>query len=264
MNCAIQIKSTNPRRTCLTCTPGGGSLCAPLTEQDVATIQSYKSTILTVEPGEYLYRENDAPGALFGIVEGWAMLYATMPDGARQILDFTLPGEFVSFQPITGVDVPHAARALTVVTACVFLQADFERLLREHPRLATAMIWLSARCEARAFDHLSNVSRRPARARLLHLVLELYYRRMMRLPDRPGDSFALPLTQQHIADALGLTPEHINRTIRELREDGLLELRNGSATLLDPAACIAEGGLDAGAFLPTALSQRGTVGRKAG
>ena len=259
----VALKPKNLQRTCLTCTSGDGALCTPLDERDVATVQTYKSSVLHVDAGEHLYWQHDEPGALFGIVDGWVMLYETTEDGRRQILDFVLSGEFVSFQPVTGVAVPHAAQALTSVTACVFLQEAFERLLRDHPRLATGMIWLSARCEARAYDHLCNVSQRPARARLIHLLLELYFRMSMKLPATPGDSLDLPLTQQHVADALGLSLEHVNRTLRELREAGLIEWRNGSVVFSDPAACVVEGGLDPAAFLPSTFTTNRLGGQKA-
>lgn len=250
MSVANVIKPSNPRRTCLACTSGDGALCAPLSAHDVEIIQAYKSNLRSFSADAHIYQQEDAPAALFGVVDGWIVLYETLNNGNRQVLDFALPGEFVTFQSVTGVNVPHAAQALTDATVCIFHQPAFERLLRDHPRLATAMIWMSARCEARAFDHLCNVSQRPARARLLHMMLELFYRSATRLPEQPGESFMLPLTQQHIADALGLSAEHVSRTLRELREDGLFEFRNKHAVLVDPWACMREGGLDPAAFLP--------------
>jgi len=252
------VKPIDPGKTCLTCTSGEGSLCAPLSEQEVRTIRAYRSDVRTVPAGGHLYRQSDKPGALFSIVDGWVMLYQVMEDGQRQILDFALPGEFISFQPVTGVEVPHAVQSLTDVAACVFLQGSFERLLREHPNLGAAMIWLSARCEARAFEHLCNVSRRPARARLMHLVLELFYRVNMRLPRTGEDAFFMPLTQRHLADALGLSVEHVNRTVRELRQNGLMEIRNREVVLLDVAGCLKEGGIDPNAYLPNSFSARRT------
>lgn len=260
MNGRSTLKPVAPDRTCLACRAAGGALCAPLSSDDVRTIRGYKSAEIRVDAHQHLYQPDENPGALFGVLSGWVMLYEWMEDGSRQILDFALPGEFVSFQAISGQGLPHAAQTLTETTLCVFDLGDFRRLMGDHPELTSAMIWLSARCEARAHDHLCNISHRPARARLIHLCLELFYRFFMRLPRERGESLPTPLTQRILADVLGLSLEHLNRTLRELRDDRIFDFRNGDVIFLDPGACLGEGGLDPVAFLP--LSQRNDVESK--
>ncbi len=141
-----------------------------------------------------------------------------------------------------------SAEALTDVRVCVLPRTNFLRFFQDHPEIAVRLTWLAARCEARAQDHLVNIGRRPADARIAHLLLELYYRVQMGLPRIAGETMPFPLTQEHLGDALGLTSVHVNRMLRQLREQGIVAVRERQMEILNPEFLIETAEFDEGAF----------------
>jgi CRP-like cAMP-binding protein len=160
------------------------------------------------------------------IASGWACSYQLLTDGSRQIIDFHLPGDLLgqSF----GV-VPVAGTIAATVTDCLVGRVNdrlLEELRREPGPLAEALLWAGAREKAIIQQHLVSTGRRTALAGLAHLLLELGERlNSVLLADKGG--FRCPLTQEHLADALGLTAIHVNRMLRELRRMDGLTFRHG-------------------------------------
>ena len=175
------------------------------------------------------------PGRQFFVVtHGWAAQYEILRDGGRQILDFLLPGSTVGFHPDSEAPSPHFVQALTRVRACRLSTAGFLRAAKSNPALALRLAAVASRSHYRSLRRLTLLGRRTARERVAVLLFELH-RRAQRWSLSPrDDEIPLPLTQEHIGDALGLTNVHVNRMLRELREDGVLVLKNGMLRLLDP------------------------------
>jgi len=110
-----------------------------------------------------------------------------------------------------------------------------KQIFSELPRLAAAILWATSRDEAMVVEHLVNIGRRSALERTAHFILELYDRlKLVGLAS--GDEFACPLSQNVIADALGLSAIHVNRVLRQLRERGLLTFRDRLITIHDAKA----------------------------
>ncbi|WP_462388592.1 Crp/Fnr family transcriptional regulator [Acidovorax sp. Q11] len=198
-------------------------------------IQGFRSESLAVEAGGALVRENQTNAKLFTLYLGWAFRYKSLSDGRRQILNFLLPGDLVGLQQEFGEVSAHGIEALTDCSLCVFQNDSLWALFREHPRLGYDITWLSAHEEGHVDDNLLTVGRRNATERVAMLLMHLY-----RLLDRIGlvedGSVAFPLNQQHIADALGLSLVHTNKTLRRLSLLGLHELKNGRLRLLNTRA----------------------------
>jgi hypothetical protein len=134
-----------------------------------------------------------------------------------------------------------------------------DELLERVPAMAMRLIRALARSEAMAFERLMTVGRQSARERVAHLLVELTCRaRQAGLEARDAD-LAVPLTQAHIADAIGLTPESVCRALAVLRKDGIVLLRGERLTILDIDRLIAEAGLVAGDLMPWADSGDGEV-----
>ena len=169
------------------------------------------------------------------VVAGWACQYRLLPDGHRQIVSLKLPGDLVC--PLLPVRLPSscAVAALTeleTVSAVPLVEASLAAD-PEHPGLAHAVRVMAHLHDMLLYDQIVRLGRQTACGRFAHLMLELR-ERLSRVGLVDGDSFAMPLTQDVLADVLGFSVVHVNRTVQQLRRDGLLEIRNGTVTLLKP------------------------------
>ena len=166
------------------------------------------------------------------ILEGWAASYKTLPDGRRQILSFLMPGDIVGmFAPVAAI-CTAGVFALNDVEVATFEPEQVITVTGRSPRLGIALGWAAAREHEILAEHLVNVGRRSAVQRLAHLFLEFWARLRIRgLSD--GKRFSVPVTQTIIADTLGLSVVHVNRTLRQLSNDGILASNRDQAVILD-------------------------------
>jgi CRP-like cAMP-binding protein len=165
------------------------------------------------------------------VVSGWACELRILPDGRRQIFGFMLPGEVIDERCTASI----GSRGVIALSRLEVIDADAtlagEPALRQLFSQAVAEAALER--EDRLYDHILRMGRLSARERVVHLLLELR-ERMDRVGLVKGDSFRVPLTHEVFADALGLSVVHINRTMKQLRQEGLVFFKSGSVTLLDP------------------------------
>ena len=188
-----------------------------------------------MQAGGTLIHEQKPSGKLFTLYAGWAFRYKTLSDGRRQILNFLLPGDLIGLQQEFADGTMHGIEALTDVSLCVFPREGLWDLFRHYPSLGYAITWLAAREEGMVDDNLLTVGRRNAAERVAMLLMHLY-RRLERLGLVQDGSVQFPLNQQHIADTLGLSLVHTNKTLRRLQQLGLHEIRNGRLWLLNSKA----------------------------
>ena len=198
-------------------------------------IEGFRTDSLAVEAGGALVRENQTNAKLFTLYSGWAFRYKTLSDGRRQILNFLLPGDLVGLQQEFGDVSAHGIEALTDCALCVFQNDSLWAVFREHPRLGYDITWLAAHGEGDLDENLLTTGRRNATERVAMLLMHLY-RRLDRIGLVEDGAVAFPLNQQHIADALGLSLVHTNKTLRRLAQLGLHELKNGRLRLLNTRA----------------------------
>lgn len=201
------------------------------------------------EPRRKLARHRDIIVAgrrydqLFILCSGVVSRYKVLPDGKRQILNLGLPGDLIGL-PSSLFDV--AVNSVSALTDVVLAPVPFPKLFllfSQFPRVATALFWASAAEAAMFGEHLVNLGRRSAYERLAHLILELMVRlRAAGLTD--DHSYTLPLTQELMADVLGLSGPHINRMIRSLRDEGLATIEGQRVVIHDVAALSALAGFD--------------------
>lgn len=193
--------------------------------------------------GRDLMVEGRADQSAYILAAGWVCSYKLLPDGARQIVDFRVPGDFLGLRSVLFRTADHNIEPITDIEASEVRTSDLIDSFSRTPRLATAILWAASRDEAMVVEHLVNIGRRSAGVRMAHLLLELGTRlRLVGLGSRAG--FACPLTQYHLADALGLSAVHVNRTLRDLRESGLVTFQNGEVTFDDPPGLVAYADFD--------------------
>jgi CRP-like cAMP-binding protein len=209
---------------------------AGMCQDDAAGVTALRDACMTPETwpaGSDLMREGHRARALI-LLDGWAARAWHLPDGRRQILNFYLPGD------VAGFTFGAAASEMTTVTALTAVRVAACTPLEQAMRLDATLAGIKQAVEAcaRTMEHLLidqvvRLGRRTAYERMCHLLLELHAR-LAAIGRAQDMTFAMPLTQETLADATGLSIVHVNRTLQQLRRDGLLELRTGEARLLEP------------------------------
>ncbi len=250
MNSASRSVTTREPTDCHDCPIRQLALFRPIQTDQLDTVKSLRTAQREIPPSTELYREGDRIQESFTLFSGWVIRYKTLEDGRRQILGFALPGDLLCFQPDLGAPNTHSAQTLTPVVLCAFPADDLIQMFRRYPELAIQMSWITSRDEAIYHEHLINLGRRPARERIAHLLLELHYRLTVRNLAEPDEPVTLPLNQEHIADAVGLTTIHVSRTLRTLREERLLNYQSGVLTLFDRPTLVELTGFHEDVFQP--------------
>jgi CRP-like cAMP-binding protein len=205
---------------------------------------SFKSADRKMKAGCDLFRLGERGEAIYSLVDGWVALYSLLHDGRRQILQFALPGTILAFVPTSGGLMNYSALALTDAIVRIIPHHSLGRLARDCPEIGMQLAGLISQDRSLAYDQLSSVGRRSARERIAHLLLELFLRSRMRWPGHRSEGMHLPLTQEHIGDATGLTGVHVNRVLRDLRRDGILEFHYRRLRILNPDKLVDVAGID--------------------
>jgi CRP/FNR family transcriptional regulator, anaerobic regulatory protein len=231
---ANHLKKTNTV-SCSVCPVRQLSMYQAIPEIQLDIVQQYRAEQRTVSAKNHLYHQGEKHPNTYTLFSGWVMLYKTLSNGGRQVLRYALPGDFLSFQPDMVGPVNHSAQALTDCTVCVFPRQSLLEMLHKHPELAMRIAWITARDMALGHEYLVSIGRKNARERLAFLFLELFHRMRMHVPSL-GNTIPFPMTQEDVADTIGLTLVHVNRTLRSLRQEGLVKLAHHSLTILDYAA----------------------------
>jgi CRP/FNR family transcriptional regulator, anaerobic regulatory protein len=180
----------------------------------------------TFRRGSVVISESDSPRELFIVREGWLHSSVVLGNGSRQIMCFHFKGDIIGLPLLAFRDSPETVTAVTDVILCPFGRERLAAVIGEHPRLAALLLTLNVAGRVGLADRLASIGRTSARTRVASLLCEVY-RRMRMLGLARDGSIQLPLTQEDIGDATGLTAVHVNRMMRGLAEDGLIE-RNGS------------------------------------
>ena len=205
-------------------------------DEELALVQSLKRRELRLAGGATLIHEGQTDALLYTLLEGWAFRFKTLSDGRRQILSFLLAGDFIGVQQKMGDAAAHGVDTLTDARFCVFQRDALWELHRQQPAMGFNITWLTAHEESLVDDTLLSVGRRSAEERIATLLILLFKRAAALQPDRGAAGVAFPLTQQHIADGLGLSLVHTNKTLRRLERRGLHRIADGRLQLRDAKA----------------------------
>lgn len=204
-----------------------------LSEEDRAALaQIGSASRAEAQPRRDLIREGENPRAVRLILSGWACRYKGLPDGRRQIVGFFIPGDFCDLNIYILKEMDHSIGAITRVEYALIDPATMDRVTEERPRIARALWWHELVNASIQREWLLNVGQRNAYERIAHLLVEMFVR-LRAVGRTEGTSCELPLTQTDIAEATGLTSVHVNRTLQDLRREGLIELTQRRLTIPD-------------------------------
>ena len=213
------------------------------TSDELAFVKQFKTDELHVDPGVSFLREGASSEHLYTVLGGWAFRYKMLDDGRRQILNYALPADMVGLQGTLMREMEHSVEALTPVTLCVFPRSKLWDLYSHFPSLAFDITWLAAREEQLIDENLVNLGRRSALERTAYLLLHLFVR-----ADEAGmvknGTIQFPFTQQHLADTLGMSLVHTNKTLKRLLASQAVRWKDRVFELVDRAALIEIAGDD--------------------
>ena len=216
---------------------------AQLSADDVAALLTATAQRRDFAAKQDLIREGDRPGPVFVVLDGWACRYKILPNGSRQITAFLLPGDACDLHVGMLTEMDHGIQAVTAANVALIPGDRMEALLESHPRIATAMYRSQLIDEGTLRAWIVSMGRRSSAERVAHLMCELYLRAIA-IDTAAEHNLALPISQVVFADALGMTPVHINRVLRDLRNTGVMELSRGSLRILDPIKLVQVAGFD--------------------
>jgi CRP-like cAMP-binding protein len=205
---------------------------ARLSADDRSALADATHNFRYVEPRRDLISEGDKPRFVHLVLDGWACRYKQLPDGKRQIVSLFVPGDFCDINVYILKQMDHSIAAITRLKVAMITPDEMNALTSERPRVTQALWWHELVTTAVQREWTLNLGQRSAYERLAHLLVELYMR--LNAVGRAQDGRCdFPLTQNDLADATGLTAVHVNRTLQELRRDGLIELERKQLHILD-------------------------------
>ena len=228
-------KGTVLKYPCERCPIRNFKVFRPFTAEELEFVKSFKSGELFVDPRATILQEGTSSTHLFTVLQGWAFRYKTLPDGRRQLLNFALPGDFLGLQATLFNEMSHSVEALSQMVLCVFPRDRLWELFERYPSLAFDVTWLGSREEQILDQNLLSLGRRTALERTAYLLLHLHTRASA-VGLAPPDRFFPPITQQHLADALGLSIVHTNKTLKRLSDRRIIRWKNRMLEILDVAA----------------------------
>jgi CRP-like cAMP-binding protein len=185
-----------------------------------------------MEPSTYLVREGEPPVHCGVLLAGFAYRHKITGEGERQILSVHMTGEFLDLQNSFLEVADHNVQILTRAEVAQIAIPELMQLISDRPRLARAL-WIDTLIDSAMFrEWLVNVGRRPSISRIAHLLCE-FALRLKSAGLAENGRYELPMTQEHLADATGLTAVHVNRVLRELGRKGLIGRDKRSVEILD-------------------------------
>jgi CRP-like cAMP-binding protein len=189
---------------------------------------------MTAEAGASILSEGMHSAQLFTILSGWTFRYKTLDDGRRQILNYALAGDLLGLQGAVAGAMDHSVEALSPVILCVFQRSDLQSLYQQQPGLAYDITWLAAREERMLDEHLLSVGRRSALERAAYL-LSFLHQRALSIGASGDKTLLIPISQQHVADTLGMSLVHTNKTLRQLAHRNLIRWHDRACEIVDPS-----------------------------
>jgi CRP-like cAMP-binding protein len=214
-----------------------------LSEDEKQLLISLEDSPTDIKAGTLLWEIGDPANEFCTLKSGWAYSYRHLENGDRQILEVFLPGDIIGLREFAFNQRLENVRMINDGVICHFPHRRMLELFRQSLPLTSVMFAIGSRQQALLTERLVNIARRSARQKMAHFLHEMYLRLRQTNDDISGQ-FRLPLSQEQLADILGLSPVHVSRTFSALSEDGLVFRDRHNVTIPDLDALSVEGEFD--------------------
>jgi len=218
---------------CQICPLRKHDLFTPFTPEDLHFMMEFRAGEVTLSPGAALYHEGDETDYFFTAREGQGARFKHLPNGERQLVNFIFPGDLVGFQAMLAGGAATSAIAASTMVLCRFEKRKLADLFRNNPSRAYALTWIAAVEEHFLNETFATLGQRTAPQRMAWALLKIH-RRLAAVGLAPDGLAQFPFKQRDLADALGLSLVHTNKTLARLRplvtwEHGVLQIRDANA-----------------------------------
>ncbi|GEN27927.1 Crp/Fnr family transcriptional regulator [Halovibrio variabilis] len=193
-----------------------------------------------IKSGTLLWEMGDPANEFCTLKSGWAYSYRHLEDGDRQILEVFLPGDIIGLREFAFSQRLENVRMIDDSVVCHFPHKSMLDVFRQSLTLTSVMFAIGSRQQALLTERLVTLARLSARKKMAHFLCEMHMRLRQTNPGI-GNQLRLPLSQEQLADILGLSPVHVSRTFTALSEDGLVFRDRHRVTIPDLSALCAEG-----------------------
>lgn len=207
---------------------------APMTAEEVRFMASFKVGELKIEAGAPILMEGSNAPQLFTVLHGMGVRYKLTEDGERQVINFVLPGDFLGLQAGVMREMGHSVEATTAMTLCVFDRKRLWEVFRDRPERGFDLTWLAAVEEHFLGETLTTLGQRDAEASVAWALVR-FAQRAEALGLLTDGGMPLPFRQRDLADALGLSLVHTNKTLKRIRDKGLARWSDGRLVVEDMA-----------------------------
>ncbi len=216
---------------------------SPLSDEDMVLLAKLEDNATPVRAGTVLWEERDEAHEFCTLKAGWAFSYRILENGSRQILDIYLPGDIIGLREFAFSQRLLGVQMIDDGEVCFFPHSNLINVFRRSFTLTSILFAIASRHQVMITERLVNLARRSARQKLAHLLLEMF-QRIRQSQANGSESIRLPLSQEVLADLLGLSPVHVSRTFSALNDDGLVFRDRHRVTLPDLEALKQEAGFD--------------------
>jgi CRP-like cAMP-binding protein len=203
-----------------------------LSSDEVSILNGLQANPRTIKRHRDVITEGRNYGSVFIVLEGMGIRYRILHDGRRQIINMVFPGDIIGLLGTFFEQTLYSTKALTEMVVSSVPMTRLNSLFKTNPRLMAKMLCVFSSETAMHTEHIVDLGRRSALERIAHFFLELLYR-LQAAGLAEERSYWIPLTQELIGDALGLSVPHVNRVLRRLREDNLVVIEDQRVTIKD-------------------------------
>ena len=203
-----------------------------LSELEIDILQSMPARVHDVPARTDIVADGDWPAELSLIVDGFACRYKLLGEGRRQIMAFLIPGDICDLRALLTGKMDHAVAALNNTRIATIARPKIFDAMQKYPRIELAL-WRDTMLDAALYRQwLISLGRRTAHQRIAHLLCEIWIR-LQAIGRAQSATYELPITQSDLADAMGLSLVHVNKSLKRLREDGLITFRTNEVRVHD-------------------------------